>query len=59
LAPSYNESMSEIEPNTEGPDPSEQEEDASLERRREEDAQRGPGHEDPNDAASPGSQSDE
>jgi hypothetical protein len=47
--------MSEIEPNAEGPDPSEQEEDSSLERRREEEAQRGPGHENPDDAASPDS----
>jgi hypothetical protein len=51
--------MSEIEPNAEGPDPSEEEEDSSLERRREEDAQRGPGHEDPDGVASPGSQPDE
>ena len=51
--------MSEIEPNAEGPDPSEQEEDASLERRREEDAQRGPGHEDPDGATSPDSDADE
>jgi hypothetical protein len=51
--------MSEIAPNAEGPDPSEQEEDASLERRREEDAQRGPGHEDPDGAASPDSDPDE
>jgi hypothetical protein len=51
--------MSEIEPNAEGPDPSEEEEDSSLERRRDEDAQRGPGHEDPDSAASPGSQPDE
>jgi hypothetical protein len=51
--------MSEIEPNAEGPDASEEEEDSSLERRREEDAQRGPGHEDPDGAALPGSQPDE
>jgi hypothetical protein len=51
--------MSEIEPNAEGPDPSKQEEDSSLERRREEDAQRGPAHEDPKGAASPDSQPDE
>jgi len=50
--------MSEIETNAEGPDPSEEEEDSSLERRREEDAQRGPGHEDPDNAAS-SSQPDE
>jgi hypothetical protein len=51
--------MSEIEPNAEGPDPSEEEEDSSLERHREEEAQRGPGHEDPDSAASPSSQPDE
>ena len=51
--------MGEIEPNAEGPDPSEEEEDSSLERRREEDAQRGPGYEDPDSAASAGSQPDE
>jgi len=51
--------MSEIEPNAEGPDPSEQEEDSSLERRREEEAQRGPGPENPDDTASPDSQPDE
>ena len=31
----------------EAPEPIEEEQDASLERRREEDAQRGPGHDDP------------
>ena len=31
----------------EPPEPTEEEQDASLERRREEDAQRGPGHDDP------------
>jgi hypothetical protein len=51
--------MGEIESNAEGPDPSEEEEDSSLERRREEDAQRGPGHEDPDSAASAGPQPDE
>jgi len=51
--------MSEIEPNAEGPDPSEQEEESSLERRREGDAQRGPGHEDPDGVASPGFRPDE
>jgi len=51
--------MSEIKPNAEGPEPSEEEEDSSLERRQEEDAQRGPGHEDPEGAASPDSQPDE
>ncbi|HYM63524.1 MAG TPA: hypothetical protein VES61_02485 [Gaiellaceae bacterium] len=51
--------MSEIEPNAEGPDPSEQEGDSSLERRREVEAQRGRGHENPDGAASPDSQPDE
>ena len=51
--------MSVTEPNAEGPAPSKKEEDSSLERRREEEAQRGPGHEDPEGAASPGSQPDE
>lgn len=32
---------------SEPPEPTEEEQDASLERRREEDAQRGPGHDDP------------
>lgn len=41
--------MSEIEPNAAQPDPDAEEEDASLERRREEDAQRGPGHDNPDD----------
>jgi hypothetical protein len=34
----------------EPPEPTEEEKDASLERRREEDAQRGPGHDDPEQA---------
>jgi len=51
--------MSEIEPNAAGPDPEESEEEASLERRREEEAQRGPGHEDPKDAMRPGSDPEE
>ena len=51
--------MSEIEPNAEGPAPSEEEEGSSLERRREEEAQRGPGHEDPESAVSPVPQTDE
>lgn len=37
---------------SESPEPSEQEEEAPLERREEEDAQRGPGHDDPDDARS-------
>lgn len=37
----------------EPPDPTPAEEDASPERRREEDAQRGPGHEDPEQARDP------
>lgn len=43
--------MSEIEPNAAGPDPEDVEEDASVERRNEEEAQRYPGHEDPERAA--------
>ena len=39
--------MSEIEPNAAGPDPDEGEREASPERRQEEEAQRGPGYEDP------------
>lgn len=50
--------MSEIEPNAAGPDPDDDEMDASLERRREEDAERGPGHEDPDRAKEQGSDSD-
>jgi hypothetical protein len=34
----------------EPPEPTEEEKDAPLERREEEDAQRGPGHDDPEDA---------
>ena len=37
----------------EPPEPTEEEQDASLERRREEDAQRGPGHDDPERAREP------
>jgi hypothetical protein len=37
----------------ESPEPTEQEQEASPERLREEDAQRGPGHEDPEDASTP------
>ncbi|HXV57892.1 MAG TPA: hypothetical protein VD704_08490 [Gaiellaceae bacterium] len=37
----------------ESPEPTEQEEEASLERLREEEAQRGPGHEDPEGASTP------
>lgn len=36
----------------ESPEPTEQEQDAPLERREEEDAQRGAGHEDPEEARS-------
>lgn len=39
------------------PEPTPQEEDAPLERREEEDAQRGPGHEDPGEATEPDSDS--
>jgi hypothetical protein len=46
--------MSEIEPNAAGPDPEEAEEEASVERRNEEEAQRYPGHEDPEGAPEPG-----
>ncbi len=42
--------MSEIEPNAAGPDPEEAEEAASPERRQEEEAQRGPGSENPDGA---------
>ena len=42
--------MSRVEPQTE---PTPEEEDASLERREEEDAQRYPGHEDPEKAIEP------
>ena len=35
------------------PEPTREEEDASLERRQEEDAQRGPGHDDPEEALEP------
>lgn len=37
----------------EPPEPTEEEQEASLERRREEDAQRGPGHDDPDEARTP------
>jgi hypothetical protein len=37
----------------EPPEPTEEEQDASPERRREEDAQRGPGHDDPERAREP------
>jgi hypothetical protein len=37
----------------EPPEPTEEEQDASLERRREEDAQRGPGHDDPEQVGEP------
>jgi hypothetical protein len=47
--------MSEIEPNAAGPEPEDEEDDASLERRKEEDAQRYPGHENPKKATEPGS----
>jgi hypothetical protein len=47
--------MSEMEPNAAGPEPEDSEKDASLERRQEEEAQRGPGHENPDDAADSGS----
>jgi hypothetical protein len=47
--------MSEIEPNAEGPEPKDAEEDASLARRQEEEAQRYPGHENPEDAGDSGS----
>ena len=40
----------EIEPSAAGPDPEDDEEQASIERRTEEDAQRYPGHENPEDA---------
>jgi hypothetical protein len=38
---------------TEQPTPTPQEEDAPLERRQEEEAQRGPGHEDPEEVIEP------
>jgi hypothetical protein len=38
---------------TNQPEPTPEEEDASLERRQEEDAQRGPGHEDPESVPEP------
>jgi hypothetical protein len=44
--------MSRMEPQAE---PTPEEEDASLERRKEEDAQRYPGHEDPEEATEPDS----
>ena len=47
--------MSEIEPNAAGPDPEEAEKDASVERRNEEEAQRYPGHENPEGAPEPDS----
>jgi hypothetical protein len=50
--------MSEIEPNAAGPEPEEDDEDASLERRRAEEAQRGPGGADPDDERTPGSDSE-
>jgi hypothetical protein len=50
--------MSEIEPNAAGPEPEDEEKDASLKRREEEDAQRYPGHEDPEKATEPGSDGD-
>ncbi|HSK15021.1 MAG TPA: hypothetical protein VK915_02535 [Gaiellaceae bacterium] len=37
----------------EGPEPTEEEQEAPPERLREEDAQRGPGHDDPDEARSP------
>jgi hypothetical protein len=48
--------MTEIEPNAEGPEPEDAEEDASLERRKQEDAQRYPGHENPDEATDSGSE---
>ena len=51
--------MSEIEPNAAGPDPKEGEEQASTERRNEEEAQRGPGSENPEGAPEPGSEPEE
>jgi hypothetical protein len=42
--------MSEIEPNAAGPEPEEEEKDAPLDRRSEEEAQRGPAGEDPDSA---------
>jgi hypothetical protein len=51
--------MSEIEPNAAGPDPEEGEREASPERRQEEEAQRGPGHENPEGAGKPGSGAEE
>jgi hypothetical protein len=50
--------MSEVEPNAAGPEPEDAEEDASLERRKEEEAQRYPGHENPEEAPDSGSDDD-
>jgi hypothetical protein len=38
---------------TDQPNPTEEEQEAPLERREEEDAQRGPGHDDPEEAREP------
>jgi hypothetical protein len=50
--------MSEIEPSAAGPDPKGSEKEAPPERRREEEAQRGPGSDDPEGAATPESDSE-
>jgi hypothetical protein len=44
--------MSEIEPNAAGPEPKDDEKDASTVRRREEEAQRGPGSDNPDSGES-------
>lgn len=49
--------MSEIEPNAEGPEPNEDENEALQKRLQEEDAARGPGHDDPDEARTPDSDS--